>query len=41
MEKEERAKRWSKGEGYDRYIKSELASFRKEAYAMQIGRFSL
>jgi ubiquinone/menaquinone biosynthesis C-methylase UbiE len=36
MEKEERAKRWSKGEGYDRYIKSELASFRKEAWKRQI-----
>ena len=36
MDKEERARRWSNGEGYDRYIRSELASFRKEAWKRQI-----
>ena len=36
MDKEERAKRWSSGEGYNRYITSELNSFRKDAWKKQI-----
>ena len=36
MEKKERAKRWSKGEDYDRYIAEELNSFRKNAWKKQI-----
>lgn len=36
MNSEERAKIWSSGEGYNRYITSELSSFRKEAWKKQI-----
>ena len=36
MNKEERDKRWQKGEGYNRYITSELESFRKDAWKKQI-----
>ena len=32
METVERAKRWSDGDGYNRYITDELNSFRKEAW---------
>ena len=38
MEAAERAKRWSNGEGYNRYITDELNSFRKEAWKRQIGK---
>ena len=38
MEAEERDKYWSSGEGYNRYITSELNSFRKEAWKKQIGK---
>ena len=38
MNAAERAKRWSSGEGYNRYITSELNSFRKEAWKEQIGK---
>ena len=38
MDAAERAKRWSSGEGYNRYITSELNSFRKEAWKEQIGK---
>lgn len=37
MDTKERAKRWSSGDGYDRYINSELNSFRKAAWKKQIG----
>lgn len=36
MEKEERAKRWAGGKGYDRYITAELNSFRKNAWKKQV-----
>ncbi len=36
MNREERDKRWAKGEGYNRYITSELNSFRKEAWKQQL-----
>lgn len=38
MEAAERAKRWSSGEGYNKYITSELNSFRKQAWKAQIGK---
>lgn len=38
MEKQERDKRWEDGTGYDRYIRSELDSFRKAAWKHQIGQ---
>ena len=36
MNERERKKRWASGEGYNRYITSELNSFRKEAWKEQI-----
>lgn len=38
MNQQERAERWSRGEGYDRYIRSELNSFRKNAWKKQLGQ---
>lgn len=38
MEAEERAKRWSNGDGYNNYITKEFNSFRKEAWKQQIGK---
>lgn len=38
MNQEERAKRWSNGESYNRYISAELQSFRKNAWKHQIGQ---
>lgn len=38
MKQEEREKRWSNGEGYNRYISAELKSFRKNAWKHQIGQ---
>lgn len=38
MTKEERKKRWASGEGYNRYITSELNSFRKNAWKKQLGQ---
>ena len=38
MDAAERAKRWSSGDGYNRYITSELNSFRKDAWKKQIGK---
>ena len=38
MNKEERDRRWASGEGYNRYISSELDSFRKNAWKLQIGK---
>lgn len=38
MNKEERDRRWASGEGYNRYISSELDSFRKNAWKFQIGK---
>lgn len=37
MKKEERQKPWGDGEDYNRYIVSELSSFRKNAWKKQIG----
>ena len=37
MTQEERSRRWSSGEGYNRYITNELNSFRKDAWKKQIG----
>ena len=36
MNKKERAKRWSDGEDYNRYIIEEMNSFRKNAWKKQI-----
>ncbi|MBR6430795.1 MAG: class I SAM-dependent methyltransferase [Oscillospiraceae bacterium] len=36
MDQQERNRRWATGESYDRYIQSEFASFRKEAWKKQI-----
>ena len=36
MDRRERNDYWSSGEGYDRYIRSELESFRKEAWKRQL-----
>ena len=38
MNKEERDRRWASGEGDNRYISSELDSFRKNAWKFQIGK---
>lgn len=36
MNKEARERRWANGEGYNRYIRNELDSFRKDAWKRQI-----
>ena len=36
MEQKKRDAYWQNGEGYDRYIQSELSSFRKEAWKRQL-----
>lgn len=36
MDQKDRASRWQNGESYDRYITSELSSFRKQAWKEQI-----
>ena len=38
MNRDERQKPWGDGEEYNRYIVSELASFRKDAWKRQIGK---
>jgi len=38
MNRDERQKPWGDGEDYNRYIVSELASFRKDAWKRQIGK---
>ena len=38
MTEMERDRRWERGEGYNRYITSELSSFRKQAWKKQIGK---
>ncbi len=38
MDAAERAKRWSSGENYNRYITDELNSFRKDAWKQQVGK---
>ena len=36
MDRMERDKRWENGDGYNCYISSEFASFRKEAWKKQL-----